>query len=154
MPDYSEWIGEDISPGGMGAVTIRFGLPDRRSLAPTLTYGLVAAALLATGIYFAITQQAWVRPSIVLAIIGVYLLIGYMIRPEADRSNLGWFGGVMDNPFRYSDDINRWLLWLMLVLWPGRFVTEGLISAVAYPFRSAVDEANAQSNDLGPELLK
>lgn len=154
MPDYMEWVGEGMDPGGRGAVTIRWGLPERRSLAPTLTYAIVAAVGLGWGIFLAITKQDVVDVPIVLAVIGGYLVVGYMIRPEADRTNLGWGGGLFDNPFRWSDDLNRWLLFLMLALWPGRFIMEGLMGAVSYPFRSKAGSDGDGEEDLGPELMK
>ncbi len=40
---------------------------------------------------------------------------------------LGWLGGLMDHPFRYSDDINRFPIFLMIRLWPGRLIAESMI---------------------------
>ena len=41
--------------------------------------------------------------------------------------NIGWLGGLMDHPFRYSDDINRGLLGLKLILMPGRLIAESVV---------------------------
>jgi hypothetical protein len=49
----------------------------------------------------------------------VYLLAGWFVRPKPDTSNLGWFGGLMNDPFRWSDDWNRFLVGLTLMLLPG-----------------------------------
>ena len=56
----------------------------------------------------------------------VYLAIAAAYRPEPDTSDLGWLGGLVDNPFRFSDNINRFLLFLLIVLWPGRLVADAL----------------------------
>jgi len=156
MIDMWEWHGEQIDPGGRGAVTIRWGLPERRSAGPTVTYGLIGAVALGWGLYLAMTKQGVLAPGMVLAAVAGYLLVSYMIRPEADRHNLGWGGGLMDNPLRWSDDLNRGLMFLMIALWPGRFITEGLVGLMAYPFRSAEADAEESAADdgLGPELLE
>jgi hypothetical protein len=44
--------------------------------------------------------------------------------------NLGWLGGLMDDPLHYSDDISRFLLFLLIVLWPGRFLASALVDLV------------------------
>lgn len=156
MPSWTEWVGESVDPGDRGSITIRYGLPERRPGAATLTYGLVSAVALAVGLWFALNEQTLVPTGVVLAIAAGYLLIGYVVRPEPDRHNLGWGGGLFDNPFRWSDDLNRTMLWIMLVLWPGRFVAESLIALVAWPFRRAVRDEPLESADdeaLGPELV-
>jgi hypothetical protein len=59
----------------------------------------------------------------VLATLGglvAYSFVGVMVRPQADLTNMGWMGGLVDNPFRYRDDLNRTLQFFDFVLWPGR----------------------------------
>jgi hypothetical protein len=41
--------------------------------------------------------------------------------------NLGLLGGAFDHPFRYWDDLNRQLLLLLILLWPGRFIAESIV---------------------------
>ena len=41
--------------------------------------------------------------------------------------DLGWFGGLLNDPFRYRDNINRQLLFLQIVLLPGRLLAEGMM---------------------------
>ena len=53
----------------------------------------------------------------------MYLVLAYNVNPQPDYENMGMFGGIFDNPFRYSDDINRFLLGLKVVLLPGRIAT-------------------------------
>jgi len=51
-----------------------------------------------------------------------YLLAAATVQPDYDRTELGWFGGLMDNPFSLEDDHNRYGLFLDLALLPGRVV--------------------------------
>ena len=49
----------------------------------------------------------------------LYIALGFFFRPQADVDDLGWFGGMMDNPFSFTDDYNRGLLGLRVLLLPG-----------------------------------
>jgi hypothetical protein len=116
-----EWLGERQNPGPTGSIDVRGeGRIHRISLGWTLvrftfTLGLFMTATLgvalATGypLYGAIAAGGFV----------LYLVLGYFVRPDPDTSNLGWAGGLVDDPFRYSDDHNRFLLFLALALFPG-----------------------------------
>jgi hypothetical protein len=57
----------------------------------------------------------------------IYLPLGYFIRPRPRMDNLGLFGPFIGNPFRYSDDLNRFLLNLMIMLFPGRLVSTWIV---------------------------
>ncbi len=124
-----EWLGESFNPGPIGSVDV--GTEDRsdRSRAMVLVSFLLATAALAGWVYLVLAVFE-VRSTEGLIGCGlgtlVYLILGYFVHPKPDTSNLGWPGGLMDHPFRYSDDINRFLLGLMIVLLPGRFISEAV----------------------------
>jgi hypothetical protein len=59
--------------------------------------------------------------------LAIYLGIGYVFRPRPNLENMGWFGGLMDNPFRLSDGHNRFLVWLFVLFLPGRFVSTSIV---------------------------
>jgi hypothetical protein len=65
--------------------------------------------------------------AIILVVTYGYLWAGYHIRPQPDDHNLGLLGGVIDDPFRYTDNLNRLLVALWLFLLPGRFIAESLM---------------------------
>jgi len=134
-----EIIGESVDPGSTGSVET--GEPPRepRSRAAVIVRGVVALGIVGT----VFTMTALVgplasgRPGMVAGVMGVYLLLAYFVRPQPDYDNLGWMGGIFDNPFRYSDDINRLLVFLMIVLWPGRFVSTSIVDLFRGPPASA-----------------
>jgi hypothetical protein len=66
-------------------------------------------------------------------VVVVYLIIAYYVHPRPDWDNLGWAGGIFDNPFRYSDDANRGLVFLLVVLSPGRFVSTAIVELFRGP---------------------
>ncbi|MCI0361564.1 MAG: hypothetical protein L0211_24025 [Planctomycetaceae bacterium] len=66
----------------------------------------------------------------VLAVSGamiVYTAIAFFVRPEANGDNMGWLGGSYNDPTQYSDNINRFLWKLHMLLGPGRFTAETLL---------------------------
>ena len=128
-----EWLGESFNPGSVGSVDVGGQNRSDRSRAMVIVSFLLATALLGGWVYLVLAVFE-VRSAAGLVAIGVatlvYLGLGYFVHPKADTSNLGWLGGTMDHPFRYSDDLNRGLLGLMIVLLPGRFVSEGVVDMV------------------------
>lgn len=57
----------------------------------------------------------------------VYTGIAFFFRPEANTDNMGWFGGMSNDPTQYSDNINRFLWKLHMLLGPGRFTATTLL---------------------------
>lgn len=125
-----EWIMEPYNPGPIGSLDFEPRERSDRSRAAVLTTFTISAAVLG-GALIGMSRLGWVFDGRSLAIAtgltGLYLIAGYFIRPSPDTSNLGWCGGLIDNPFRYSDDFNRILLFLWLALLPGRFLSESLL---------------------------
>lgn len=126
-----EWFGEAYDSGPMGEVKFgRWESTPRTRGAVTLCFG---GSLLAVGvlcdwiIYSSPPATRWGNLVIALFVIVLYGVAGYFIRPKPNIHNLGWAGGLLDNPFRYSDDWNRLLLGVYLFLWPGRFVAESTV---------------------------
>jgi hypothetical protein len=69
-----------------------------------------------------------------LATIGsllIYIGVAFFFRPEANTDNIGWCGGFGNDPFQYSDNINRFLFKLHMLLGPGRFAAETMLDACA-----------------------
>jgi hypothetical protein len=125
-----EWFGESYNPGSVGLVDV--GGRDRgmRPRKAVLVCFLISCVLLGLWIYFLGGILGVSSPSgiaIAAITLTVYLTIAYFVHPEPDLENVGWFGGVFDHPFRYSDDVNRMLIFLVFALWPGRFISESLV---------------------------
>jgi hypothetical protein len=66
-----------------------------------------------------------------------YVGLGTLLRPEPDMSNVGLFGGLLDHPFRISDDFNRFLVFLLLAFFPARIIGSGFILLLRWLFSSA-----------------
>lgn len=94
---------------------------------------LLTAGLLGLEVYLlaefmpGITAKGW---AIAAALTLAYVVLGSILRPEPDTSDLGWFGGLVDNPFSFRDDANRFLLFLRTVLLPARLASWSVLSAL------------------------
>ncbi|MGE0706742.1 MAG: hypothetical protein AB7N76_06015 [Planctomycetota bacterium] len=130
---WFEYLGESINPGPSGGAD--FGgddetPPDARWVVPRLllSIALLAGTLLA--IHHWVPSPPWKH---IAGGLFTYLCLSWLIRPTPDMSNVGWLGGLIDDPFRISDDWNRFLFGLKLLLLPGLIVMDGFWNA----FRAA-----------------
>lgn len=130
-----EWLGERADPGNTGSLQIGVGNRNRRPGGPVLVTLVISFGLVFLAFVFWETRIGG-KFSTFVAVTVVYLVLSYLVHPKPDTSNLGWFGGAVDNPFRYSDDLNRFLLFLFIALWPGRFITHSLIDVLEPLFTS------------------
>ncbi|WP_020607015.1 hypothetical protein [Spirosoma spitsbergense] len=56
-----------------------------------------------------------------------YVGSSHRLTAKPDYSNMGWFSGLVDNPFRSSDNVNRWLVYLQVFLLPGKLMAYSLV---------------------------
>jgi len=136
---FMEWWGERTNPGNVGRVGIS------TDHAPCTSPGLVWARVLFLA---AAVPTLWTLAAVNLplpgwqawaAVVGgtlIYAGAAYFVDPQPDMENIGWCGGLVDHPWRYSDDINRNLFGLQILLGPGRFLVESVADWLALMTRS------------------
>lgn len=128
-----EWLGESFSPGNVGAIGVSARKRKKRRRIDVLAC-LVLSCFFIGLWFYAIWGVFEVQSLKGLALVAVatfaYLVIAYFVHPQPDTENVGWFGGLRDNPFRVSDDINRCLVLLSIVLLPGRFIAESVVDSI------------------------
>ena len=128
-----EWLGESHNPGNVGSVDVGGRDRSRRSRISVLACFLISVAVLGLWGYslwngFGLRSLSGI--GIASGATLIYLAFAYSVHPQPDMKNVGWLGGLVDHPFRYSDDINRFLIFLVVILWPGRFLTESLVDSL------------------------
>src|SRR5262245_22440385 len=74
----------------------------------------------------------WQAVAITAGTMLVYTGFAFFVRPEPNTDNLGWGGGMMNDPFQASDNVNRFLWRLHCCLGPGRFTAETLLDTCAF----------------------
>jgi len=94
---------------------------------------LGVAAMVAVGAAIAVPTlleydfPLWQAVAITAGGMFIYTGIAFFFRPEPNTDNLGWGGGLGNDPFQSSDNINRFLWKAHCVLGPGRFTAETLL---------------------------
>lgn len=123
-----EIIGEMVDPGSVGVIEASAPEVKRRpSWLVAFHFAFSVALLLAVlaGIVY-LSWNHWGWMALWLGIFCIYLLAAFYLQPTPDYDNLGWFGGIFNNPFRYSDDLNWFLFFFKILLLPGYMITTGI----------------------------
>lgn len=129
-----EWLFESANPGPVGKLEVNQKEPDDGGKRPKkwLIYLLTLIGLLLAGVGF--YWVLYTRPHdsagtiiVRLCCFALYVGTSHWVSPKPESTNMGWAGGLIDNPFRISDDYNRLLLLSQVLLLPGKFIAFGLI---------------------------
>jgi hypothetical protein len=132
MPSFYEFSGEsDYDRRQRGTIEIHADYIARRKPA-WLVVGKLATVLLVVGFayFLAITKidyPAWKTSVVYFGVVLLYCGIAYLVRPNPNYMNMGWGGGLMNDPTQYSDNINRGLRDLECLLQPGQLATESVL---------------------------
>ena len=131
---FIEWFLEPVNPGPIGKLEISSPEPDDNDKPPrkwliwlAVVIGLL---LLGVGLYWVFHNVFYVdAKSTILKLcnLALYILVGHLVTAKPNYTNVGWLGGVIDNPFRISDDYNRWLVFIGFILLPGKLVAYSLV---------------------------
>lgn len=128
-----EWFLKPTNPGPVGSVNVDTpesddGKPPKKwSVWLTSAVGLFVTGV---GLYWVFynLSYAGAGPVILkLCCLTLYVLISHRITAKPDYTNVGWLGGLFDNPFRISDDANRWLIYLQALLFPGKLMAYSVV---------------------------
>ncbi|MBD3724786.1 MAG: hypothetical protein IE891_08420 [Flavobacteriaceae bacterium] len=128
-----EWLGEYFNPKNIGEITKE--TPPRVNKPKFKIYiHFVISILLIIGYYYLWlnndTNFNLKKIIIITILLIVYLSITYNYKVKPDYNNIGLFGTPIDHPFRISDDINRFLIFFEIFLFPGRYISTSIVSFV------------------------
>lgn len=124
-----EWFSESYNPGPVGRIRTRRQGEERK---PPKRIWIVLIAMAGQALFWFIIyliagQNNWSAVAIGLCVLIVYIILSFFLEPEPNYENFGWLGGFVDNPFRISDDFNRFLAFLYIILLPGKCMAYGFI---------------------------
>lgn len=126
-----EWIGESMNPKPIGSIEKETNGPK-----PPYKFGGWAwggiAILITLYIYYKvvfeeITSQNWQDRIPFFIVISLYLFASFWISVKPNYQNVGWLGGLINHPFRISDNFNRSLIFLQIILLPGKLISQGIV---------------------------
>lgn len=116
-----EWLGESFNPGPVGHVDAGgqplFGRGIKKGWA--VFFMMLGFCLLALLLWLILDAE---NKLLSLSFFAFYLLISYFLTPKPNTSNVGFLGGLINHPFRISDNINRFLMFFYLFLLPGKLI--------------------------------
>lgn len=128
-----EFFSESNNPGELGTVDFK-----RKNKPPTSRYiyaNFCISVIIILGFNLAYLNSSEVTVKellIVNGIISIYLFTAYKINIVPNTKNLGWVPFIIDNPFRYSDDLNRFSIFLLIILWPGKYIATSIVNFYHY----------------------
>ncbi len=126
-----EIFGESFNPGNVGGIEKNKVVKNDQNIKTLILKSIVAIGIV-VGVYLFIFSDGLdiAGTLFYIGVMFIYCVISYLIIPKPDYSNIGWLGGLLDHPFRYSDDLNRMLIFLSVILYPGRFIATTAMSWV------------------------
>ena len=124
-----EFFGEHNNPGNIGRIENNIGSQKETSFGMLISKTIISVGII-VGLYILIFGFAFQFKGIMiyLGVMLIYCLISYFVIPKPDYSNIGLLGGLVDHPFRFSDDINRSLIFFMIILYPGRLISTTIVT--------------------------
>ncbi len=154
---FSELHGEPIYGGKRGEIVVNQHYFTRRKPAWLVLLKLIAlAAMVAVGFAIALPSLRGFMPerqlmTLIAGVMLIYTGIAFFVRPEPNGDNMGWLGGLANDPMQYSDDINRQLWSLHCLLGPGRFAAETLLDTCVLFGIAGGEEVEAATPHYGDE---
>lgn len=133
MSLYEYWC-EQYGPQPRGSVEFNTQhIAQKSGLAVALK---VFMASVLTGLLLLVTTLAmplpgWHSAVVACGLVLIYVGVSFFVVPAPNTDNLGWMGGMVDDPFQYSDDWNRSLVFFSALLGPGRFIAGTLLDVAA-----------------------
>ena len=123
-----EYLFERKNPGSVGEIQRNQPPGEPKSIFVVILKLIISIAISCSVFYITVMQNfSFINVMIFILIFVVYNIISYNYIPRPDTSNIGLLGGLIDNPFRYTDDLNRNLMFLSVFLLPGRFISTTLV---------------------------
>ena len=128
-----EYTHEHASRDAVGTIEINDQYVTRRKPAWLVLLkltGLAVMVAVAVGLAYPSLRQMLPplqSAAVIAGVILIYSGVAFFFRPEPNTDNLGYCGGGMNDPTKISDDINRGLRDLHMLLGPGRFASETLL---------------------------
>lgn len=126
-----EFLFERRNPGNVGSIE-KNDKPINKVSIPVLIFKIIVSVAIVYGLLylFVLHNLSFMSVFIFAAVLILYCLISYSFIPKPDTSNIGWLGGLIDHPFRYSDDLNRMLVFFYIILLPGRFIATTVLQTI------------------------
>lgn len=124
-----EFFGEKYNPGPVGGVNFNGGHkpPQRKYILLKFLAALLAVTAIEYFFFDLFYSFGYKILLLIHAIFFGYLFASYKVNIKPNYQNTGFVPFIIDHPFRYSDDINRFSIFMKGILWPGKFITTSFV---------------------------
>lgn len=123
-----EYLCERRNPGNVGDIQKNKQPVEPVGFVLIVVKLIISITIISGAFYITVMQDFSIAHTIIFALIAlVYCTISYNFVPRPDTSNMGLLGGLIDHPFKFTDDLNRNLLVLFIVMYPGRFISTTIV---------------------------
>ncbi|MHB8971913.1 MAG: hypothetical protein ACYC3X_25030 [Pirellulaceae bacterium] len=131
MVGWYEIVGERTNPQKMGKVSLNTFYETRKKPLWLVTLKLCGTlAMFAVGFALflpSLPLPRWESLVLVSGVLLIYVGLAFFVRPEPNGENMGFVGGLFNDPTQYSDNVNRSLWTAHCLLGPGRFISETIL---------------------------
>lgn len=130
---YLEGFPEPADPGPVGKLELNAPEPEddepptRELVWLAIGIGLIFLSIGLYGVFYHLDYEGAMPVLLKLCGLALYVLLSYMVTALPDYTNLGLLGGLLDNPYRITDNYNRWLLYIQAILVPGKLIAYSLV---------------------------
>ncbi|MEW4456276.1 hypothetical protein AB1L30_26670 [Bremerella sp. JC817] len=126
---YEYWSGKDPRRQ-VGSIDVNTQYIAQRSWGVILVKAFAAvivAGFLFWLLFHFLPLVGWQRIAVAAGGVLIYTGLAFFVVPRPNTDNMGWCGGMINNPFTYTDDCNQWLFCFYAVLGPGRLISGALL---------------------------
>ncbi len=151
MVGWYEVMGERTDPKDAGKVRINtFYETQKKPLWLILLKLSGLFAMVAVGFALllpSVPLPLWQSIALASGCMLIYVGIAFFVRPEPNGDNMGFLGGMFNDPTHYSDNISRALWNAHCFLGPGRFVVETILDCstrLGFTAEISAEQANRE----------
>lgn len=128
-----EFLLEKRNPGKIGDIK-KNNQPIKYVSLTILIIKLIVSLSIVFGLFYitVLNNLNFINTVTFILILLIYCFISYKFIPQPDATNVGLLGGLIDHPFRISDDFNRMLIVLLVLLYPGRFISTTIMQIIVF----------------------
>lgn len=124
-----EIIGELIKPGKIGGINFnKKGLKNNQKLI-IIRFIISLTTILLFEYLILIKNDHYYDFRYMLKVnvfLIIYLIFSYKIKIKPNYGNLGWVPFLINNPFKFSDNINRLLVIINILMVPGKYISRNI----------------------------
>lgn len=128
-----EFLEEYLNPKNIGEISKEYP-PIKKQPKFNIYIHFVISIILLIGYYYLglkNDEQFYLKKICIISILLIsYLAIAFNYKIKPNFNNIGLFGTPINDPFKFSDNINRYNIFLELFLIPRRYISSSIVNFI------------------------